>query len=128
MTQSMGKVFEVEFIANTRQGGVMASERIDGKFCFPDRRGVQPKVGEIWQVRVSGTNPSGSVLFLTCLNFVGTSADRNRLYVQKKDSEYSQFVRLSSIFEKQFESLSDKLSVSSVSAEGVSFPVSISLE
>ena len=128
MTQSMGKVLEVEFVANTRQGGVMASERIDGKFCFPDRRGVQPKVGEIWQVRVSGTNPSGSVLFLTCLNFVGTSADRNRVYVQKKDSEYSRFVRLSSIFEKQFESLSDKLSVSSVSAEGVPFPVSISLE
>jgi hypothetical protein len=39
---------------------------VDGKISFPERRGVTPEVGEVWEVSVSGQNPKGTVNFL-CL-------------------------------------------------------------
>lgn len=46
-----------------RDGGPMAF--VDGKISFPDKQsGVQPQIGEIWEVRIAGTNPSGRVNFL----------------------------------------------------------------
>lgn len=52
----------VKFEAGREQGTVLAM--IAGKVSFPDRSGPQPKVGETWEVQVTGTNSSGKVNFL----------------------------------------------------------------
>jgi len=43
---------------------------VDGKIAFPERYGKQPAIGEIWEVEVAGTNPSGKVAFLRLLKKV----------------------------------------------------------
>lgn len=43
---------------------------VDGKVAFPERSGKQPAIGEIWEVEVAGTNPSGKVAFLHLLKKV----------------------------------------------------------
>jgi len=44
--------------------------QIDGKTSFPERFGVQPAVGEKWEVEISGQNPAGTVNFLQLLRRV----------------------------------------------------------
>ena len=128
MTDSVGKIFEVEFIENSRQGGVMASVRIDNKVCFPDRRGLQPKFGEVWQVRVSGTNPSGSVYFLTCLKLISTFEGRSKSFASRKQLEYDRFIRISSLFEQKLIDFNLMTENPSITIEGTVFPVVVVLE
>lgn len=125
---SIGEIFEVEFVENSRQGGVMASIRIDNKVCFPDRRGLQPKVGEIWQVKVSGSNPSGSVYFLSCLKLISTFADRSRSFASKKEVALEEFKRLSILFEHELKDFDISCVNPSITIEGTIFPVVVALE
>ena len=53
----------------SREGTPMAF--VDGKIAFPERSGIQPEIGEIWEVEVAGTNPTGRlVAFLRLLKKV----------------------------------------------------------
>jgi len=45
-----------------RNGGPMT--KIESTVSFPDRRGQQPKIGEVWEVEISGQNHRGTVKFL----------------------------------------------------------------
>jgi hypothetical protein len=63
--------------------------RIAGKVAFPDRRWAPPpKVGEEWEVQITGANPKGNVLFLRGVRLLSTEESRRReeearLYVSK---------------------------------------------
>lgn len=52
----------------SREGEPMAY--IDGKISFPNRYGVKPKVGEIWEVEISGQNPKGNINYLKMIRRV----------------------------------------------------------
>lgn len=47
----------------SRNGGVMI--RYQGKVAFPDKRGVQPNVGDEYEVLSASPNPTGTVYFLS---------------------------------------------------------------
>lgn len=68
-------VFECQFVAS-QTGGVMVEYRISGKVAFPEKRGPQPKVGDVWQCKIAGENPAHSVFFVTCLKFISSTASR----------------------------------------------------
>lgn len=57
-----------KFEAGRDPGTVIAL--VDGKVSFPDRSGVQPKVGETWEVQIKGENPTGKVNFLRLIQKV----------------------------------------------------------
>lgn len=52
----------------SREGGPIA--RIDGRVSFPERKGHQPRVGEEWEVEISGGNTAGTVNFIRLIRKV----------------------------------------------------------
>lgn len=69
------ETFVCEFV-EAQNGGVMVEYRISGKVAFPERKGPQPKAGDIWQCKIAGQNPAQSVYFVTCLKFISSTASR----------------------------------------------------
>jgi len=81
----IGKKLEIKFISG--RNGLVAEERVGGRFAFSDRGGPQPKEGDIWEVLVQGENPTGSVYFLKCLTRVSTQAEREAVLRAEQEAK-----------------------------------------
>ena len=85
---SKDEEFEARFVAAER--GVKTDLRVNGKIAFPESRGLQPKPGEDWVVKIAGQNPAGSVYFLKCMKFVSDEASRQAAWEAEVQAQKSQ--------------------------------------
>jgi len=84
---------EVVTFVRSRDGSPMA--KVVGKAAFPDRRwSPPPKVGEEWEVEVTGTNPKGNVLFLRGVRLLSTEESRQREEEEMRRREQEELQRM----------------------------------
>lgn len=81
---AVGLTHKSRFV-RSKNGGLMAENRVNGRIVFPDKRGPQPlNDGKPWEFRIIGENPAKTVFFGQVITSDSPEAQPMKIIIHSK--------------------------------------------
>ena len=81
---AVGLTHKSRFV-RSKNGGLMAENRVNGRIVFPDKRGPQPlNDGKSWEFRIIGENPAKTVFFGQVITSDSPEAQPMKIIIHSK--------------------------------------------